>query len=277
MIWLNLLFTFLISPSVASNYRVVEKQVAGIKIPFVRNTAAETDEKGEEKSFHSKAGFSTVEKMAPLSKAFLATLNSDHFKSLTGEEFNQIYARLQSGPMLTGEFKGSILQKSSVFISVKNKMLKSLRLDGVLATAVTNLCGQNEDCLYETIWKGKRFLPKNSLGQIEAQTLIRLPVGSVSLFPMNTYCGISQIDTRKESQIADGTFSDDFASFIPLRDEIISRKQLSITEEYRMVKPGLYIGKVYSNKIFLFNIALERTSTQITESANACFDGSKTR
>jgi len=119
-------------------------------------------------------------------------------------------------------------------------------------------------------------MPKNSFGQIEALTLIQLPLGAVTMFPMNTYCGISQVDTRRESQITDGNFSDDFSDYVPLRDEIISRKNLSLTEEYRMLRPGFYIGKVYSNKIFLFNVTLDRTSTQ-TESASACFDGSKTR
>lgn len=279
MILRYLILILFATPVVAADFQVTEKQLGPAKISFVKNVSAEKDEKGEEKYFNSKASFSTIEKLAPLNKAALATVTAEHLKNLTAEEFNQLYARLQSGPMLSGDFKGAILQKSPLFISVKKKLLKSLHLQGPLAAAVTTLCGQNEDCLFETIWKGKRFLPKNNLGQIEGLTLIQLPLGSITLFPMNTYCGISQVDTRRESQITDGNFSDDFADYIPLRDEIISRKNLSITEEYRMLRPGLYIGKVYSNKIFLFNVALEKTTSTLTstESASACFDGSKTR
>lgn len=261
----------------AANFQVVEKQAGPAKLTFVRNIQAEKDQKGEEKFYHAKADFALVERMAPLNKATLASVTTDALKSLSAEEFNQLYARLQSGPALQGDYKGAILQKSPVFISVKKKILKNLKLEGALATAIATLCQKNEDCLYELIWKGKRFLPKNSLGQIEAQTLLQLPLGSLAIFPMNTYCGISQIDTRRESHVTDGNFADDFTTYVTLRDELITRKQMSITEEYRMVRPGLYIGKVYSNKIFLFNVSLESNSTPTKESASACFDGSKTR
>jgi hypothetical protein len=271
---LTLLFHFSLQ---AANFQVVEKQIGSSKLTFVRNVQAEKDQKGEEKFYNTKADFALIERLAPLNKLTLASITAESLKSLTAEEFNQLYARLQSGPPLQGDYKGTVLQKSNVFMSVKKKILKNLKLEGALATAVAALCQKNEDCLYELIWKGKRFLPKNDLGQIEAQTLLQLPVGSLALFPMNTYCGISQIDARKESHVTDGNFADDFSHYVAMRDEFITRKQMSITEEYRMVHPGLYIGKVYSNKIFLFNVSLESNSPQTKESANACFDGSKTR
>lgn len=277
MIWIFTIILVSVNTVLAADFTVVEKIVGPTKIGFVRNSNAEKDEKGEEKSYAAKANFSVIEKLAPLNKASLVAIRAEHLKSVSLEDFNQIYARLQAGPVLKGDFKGAVLQKSPLFSSVKKKLLKSLQIAGPLSAAVSTVCGQNEDCLVELIWKGKRFLPKNNFGQIEAQTLIRLPLTTATLFPMNTYCGISQVDTRKESQIVDGNFADDFASYVPLRDELVTRKQLRITEEYRLLRPGLYLGKVYSNKIFLFNVSIESTSNPSTESKNACFDGTKTR
>jgi len=271
------LFLFFSDSLLAADFQVFQKQIGSVKLTFVRNAQAEKDQKGEEKFFQEKAVFALVERLATLHKFTLAAVTAESLKSLSAEEFNQLYARLQPGPVLQGDFKGAVLQKSPVFVSIKKKILKNLKLEGVLATGIATLCQKNEDCLYEMIWKGKRFLPKNSFGQIEAQTLLQLPVGSLAIFPMNAYCGISQIDARKESHVIDGNFADDFSNYVAIRDELITRKQMSITEEYRMIHPGLYIGKVYSNKIFLFNVSLESNLTPTKESANACFDGSKTR
>ena len=150
---------------------------------------------------------------------------------------------------------------------------------------------ETEDCFLEFIWKGKRFSPPNELNQLMVKTIFN-PItavskfsvdffkskflekvfdfgenivnGVVTLFPMNTYCGISQVDSRRESIITDANFGDDFGlpSYVSLRDEVVTRKGLGITEEYRMLRSGLYIGKVYSNKIFLFNVVLEKSGTQ---------------
>jgi len=112
MIWLNLILALFSSNLLAADFSVVEKQLGSAKISFVKNVNAEKDEKGEEKYFNAKASFSTIEKMAPLNKTSLESVTAEHLKTLTAEEFNQLYSRLQSGPMLAGDFKGTILQKS---------------------------------------------------------------------------------------------------------------------------------------------------------------------
>jgi hypothetical protein len=278
---MKLLSAFLILASVtavAAEYKVVEKQIGAAKLPFVRNVSAELDLKGEEKNYAAKADFSTIEKLAPLNKANLSKIQPGELRSLTNEEFNQLYARAQSGPMLKGDYNATVLQKSPLFQLIKKKVLKNFHLPNPMAVTLLSGCsGSPEDCLIELLWKGKRFLPKNNFDQVESQTVLNLPLGVMTLFPMNTYCGISQIDTRRESLIVDGTFADDFSSYVPLRDEIVTRKNLSITEEYRMIRPGLYIGKVYSNRVFMFNVALEQKTPLTQESINACFDGTKTR
>lgn len=208
------------------------------------------------------------------------TAKTAELSALSMQEFNQLYFTLGSGPMPNGEYKGTILQKPPFFNAIKNRIVQQFNGSSILMELAKPACrSEAEDCIFEFIWRGKIFYPANSLGQVEVRSQLNLPIiGSLSIFPMNTYCGISQIDTRRESIITDGGFSDDFASYVPLRDSIINRKNLNITEEFRLLHPGVYIGKVYSNKVLLFNLLLEKVGgTNLKDTANACFDGTKTR
>ena len=298
------------SESFATNFKVVEKQVGDVKLPFVRNADVILNEHGEENSYSSKADFSEVERLAPLDARLLNAIQPANLRQLTMEEFNQLYARLGSGPMPYGDYSGFVLQKPPTYGAIKKRILKQIQGASAFMAVAKQVCQREaEDCLFEFIWKGKRFYPKNALDQVEARTAVNflsagfkftdlipgflkpkavedaldfaegvIDKNSLTLFPMNTYCGISQLDTRRESIIIDAAFSDDFASYIPLRDEVITRKNLNITEEFRMLRPGLYIGKVYSNKLLLFNLVLEKSGAlTVKDSANACFDGTKTR
>ncbi len=270
----------------AASFKVITKQVGSVVIPFVHNADA------DESSYQLKASFSEIERLAPIRPELLLSVKPADLRNLSLEEFNQVYARISAGPMPDGDYDGFILQKAAVFSALKKRLLRVTFVYPKFAELVKMICQRDaEDCFMEFIWKGKRFSAPNEFGQLLVKTIFN-PItasskfsvdffkskflekvfdfgenivnGVVTLFPMNTYCGISQIDTRRESIIADANFGDDFGlpSYVGLRDEVVTRKGLGITEEYRMLRPGLYMGKVYSNKIFLFNVVLERTGTQ---------------
>ncbi len=284
-----MIFSLLPLQVFATAFKVVEKPVGALKIPFLVNSEVRLNAQQEE-TFHSqKADYAELERRAPLQPGALMRLQADDLKNLTMEQFNQIYARLGSGPMPLGDYAAHVMQKPPVYGALKTKIIRQIRGASQFAALAKMICGREpEDCLFEFIWKGKRFHPKNDMDQIEADSIFN-PAGSLSgfvpaflrpdltYFPMNTYCGISQVDSRKESIIVDAAFADDFPEkYVPLRDEIITRKNLNITEEFRMVRPGLYIGKVYTNKVFIFNVALEKTGPQNTsETANACREEKK--
>lgn len=298
------------SQAMAFNYNIVEKQVGSAKIGFLKNADVKLNENNEEGFYSLKADYAEIERLAPLRKENLAALNANDFRNLTMEEFNQIYARLGSGPMPYGDYSGFIMQKPHAYEALKKRILRQVKAVSKVADIAKTVCQRDaEDCIFEFIWKGKRFYKKNDMDQVEARTTVNVvsagfkfsdlipgflksssvdraldfaeglvDKASVTMFPMNTYCGISQVDVRRESIITDGTYGDDFSGFIGARDDIITRKNLNITEEYRMVRPGLYIGKAYTNKIFLFNLVLQKTgNVKQTDTANACFDGTKTR
>ena len=280
----------------ANEFTIVNKKVGSATLPFVQNV------QGVEDRYNKKADFAYIEKVAPLTQEQLASLNANDLRNISMEDFNQIYARLDSGPMPFGDYSAFVLQKPTVYNAIRERVLAKT---GAFAKAISFLgsaCGKSvEDCLFEFIWKGKRFYKKNDMDQTMSKSTVNfvssvlkqmartestvdfaegvIDKASLTFFPMNTYCGLSQVDTRRESIIVDGTHAQMFTeSYFALIDEVVTQKGLAITEEYRMVRPGLYMGKVYTNKLFLFNVAIEKTGTSIPkETANACADGSKTR
>ncbi len=284
----------------AAEFKILSVPVGAVLIPFVQNAD------GEENLFNKKASYALIEKMAPLKTEQLISIQPQDLRQLSMEQFNQLYARIASGPMPLGDYNGYILQKPPIYKALKKRVLRQVLGLDQLAQLGRQACGQQpEDCLLEFIWKGKRFWPKNDFGQIMAKTLFNpassgfkfsiipdffkskivdealdfteglVDRASITLFPMNTFCGISQVDTRRESIITDAGFGDDFGlpSYIDLRDQVVTRKGLNISEEYRMLRPGLYIGKVYTNKLFLFNIVLEKSGNLTAlDKANVCSD-----
>ncbi|MBC7467115.1 MAG: hypothetical protein H7256_14090 [Bdellovibrio sp.] len=301
-----ILASLLSSPTFAAyEFKVVSRPVGTTALTFMKNANV------DEKYYNQLIDYAQLEKMAPLSTAALANVQPDDLRSLTIEEFNQLYARLSAGPMPLGDYSGYILQKPPVFNAIKKRILKQASLFPGFTSAMqvfTSTLGRSpEDALFEFVWKGKRFFPKDNLDQIETRTSFNLVSAGASKFtpdwisnkipaglgksfiwaadktsflglPMHVYCGISQVDTRRESIITDGSYGDDFSSYLKYTDEIVTRKGLNITEEYRMVRPGLYIGKAYSNKLFLFNVALEISGdTPSNQTVGSCFDGKTTR
>lgn len=284
----------------AFRFKVVSKKVGTFEIPFVLNADV------PENTYSQKASFAEIERLAPLNRGAYALIEPKDLRSLSMEEFNQIYARLSSGPMPLGDYAAYVMQKPPLYQVIKKRLLKQAMGFGQFASLGRQVCGQEvDDCLFEFIWKGKRFSAKDDMDQIKSQSLFNLvssgfkislipdflkskkvdeaidftegliDKASLTFFPMHTYCGVSQVDTRRESIIVDGAFGDDFGlpSYIAARDEIVTRKRLNISEEYRMLRPGLYIGKVYANKIFLFNVVLEKTGVlKQNETKDACLD-----
>lgn len=103
------------------------------------------------------------------------------------------------------------------------------------------------------------------------------------LFPAKVYCGQSLYDHRRESIIIDYAWGSDLPHLDKL-DDLAGRNGFDVRDEIRMIRPGLYLGRAYMNKIFLLNFVLENKDpkvAEVTESqeqkAEKCFDGTTTR
>lgn len=172
------------------------------------------------------------------------------------------------------------------------------------------------ECLGEVLWSGKRFYKPNAMGEVllrnaispqlknpivlasaglsslskPLKAAIDEPFGNDSrgfpdstarqthlmLFPAHVYCGLSLFDMRKESIIIDYANGDDFSPYIPEVDGLVGRQGSWIRDEIRMIRPGLYLGRAYVERIFLLNFVLEQApgAIPVTRTAsNQCWNG----
>jgi hypothetical protein len=136
-----------------------------------------------------------------------------------------------------------------------------------------------------TIWKGKYFYrdrrmlrnfiedfkvvehiitidDKNAVEKISIPRQGRLlpiflPTTSVNLlFPAKLFCGQSLIDGRREAILLDYAFNDELPGYQKNPDGLVGRNGLHVLDEMRMIRPGLYLGRGYINRIFVLNFTL---------------------
>ena len=95
--------------------------------------------------------------------------------------------------------------------------------------------------------------------QVPADTLLgrRFRTNTVwLLFPAKLYCGQSLLDGRRESVIVDYNYNDEIDGYRKSPDSLAGRGGLRIRDEIRMIRPGFYLGRAYTNRAFLLNFTL---------------------
>jgi hypothetical protein len=309
--WILLFTAFYTSSSFAA-LAPYEKTVSKGKVTFFKEVT-DTPEQFSNRSYQYKPDQTWVESSAPLTKSMRMALSPEDFKTMTQEELDQIYIRLNSGPIAPGSYKGSVMMKGFVANNVKNFLLK--KFHGVQIVGGT-VCLKKDifECFTEFAWEGKRIYPadpatgeiqmRNAVSKVTAHALkaalnpmianldpTNWLIRTVSpfygemkymLFPAHVYCAQSLFDHRRESIVADYAWGSDFSPFIKGIDNIFGREHFGMREEIRMVRPGLYLGRVYAQKIFLFNFVLhnpdaDKSAAEATWPADSCFSGKVTR
>lgn len=196
---------------------------------------------------------------------------------------DQIYGRLTAGPIPDGIYRGG-------FFAPRGDDM-SARLEEVLGGIRGRLAG-GALALFElvghSVWKGKvfdrerrlsrslvqNFLPLRPLvddpDTVETLTIPRegirrrfWPKDTVwLLFPAKVYCGQSLLDGRRESVVIDYAYGDELPGYRESPDSLAGRGGLKLREEVRMVRPGLYLGRAYANRMFLLNFVLENSEQE---------------
>lgn len=238
--------------------------------------------------YRMKPDAAWLERNYPLSADSAQNITSADLEKMTQEELDQIYIRSKMGVIVPGTYAGKI--------AVQDGVLKD-KIGGVFSNTkvmkiMDRLCSGRDviECLGEVAWKGKRIYPKNEDGVFLLRNAISKELsrglsfalspfvsaisnvwtlGKVAedfngeskhmLFPAKVYYGMSLLDGRKESIIIDYAWGSDFSPFIKGIDDLAGRGFMDIRDEIRMVKPGLYLGRAYTNKIFLLNFILTYT------------------
>jgi hypothetical protein len=216
-----------------------------------------------------------VEQEVPLSRVDLQKITVENLAVLSQEQLDQIYGRLTAGPIPDGAYLGDL------FFARGDSMRK--RLEEIFGGVEGRIVGASLDAM-ETIgahlWKGKVFFRDQRVLRNMIQDLPPLrglidnpdtiPTTTIPrqgllsrftdrvwlLFPAKLYCGQSLLDSRRESGIIDYLFADEIEGYRASPDSLAGRGGLKIRDEIRMVRPGLYLGRAYANRMFLLNFVL---------------------
>lgn len=228
-----------------------------------------------------------------LTHAHRMKLTPENIKSLSQEEVDQIYGRLTAGPIPDGIYRGDLFfARSAPEMGARGRVFRP-RGEETLQTRLGEILGglpgrildedlKRLELAGRLLWKGKVFY-RDRLelrNQIENLSLLRflidepdklrterVPRGGLLgrvlpnttvwlLFPAKVYCGQSLLDGRRESVIVDYAYTDEVEGYQQHPDALAGRNGLAIRDEIRMVRPGFYLGRAYSNRMFLLNFTV---------------------
>jgi hypothetical protein len=218
--------------------------------------------------YATKADFADVEHRFPLTPPQLETITPKYLATLDQEQVDQIYARLTAGPVPDGAFDGDLF-----FPKGESGERRIAEIVGGFKGLAVNLKGRKLEAVGRTLWKGKVFyrdegVLRNRIEDLaiikpfidgDASTLQKISVNGKDawlLFPAKLYCGQSLLDGRRESIIIDYAFSDEVPGYREKPDFLAGRRGLQVRDEIRMVRPGFYLGRAYTNRAFLLNFTL---------------------
>lgn len=247
--------------------------------------------------------FAELEYQSPLSAQDLEKITPENIQKLSQEQIDQIYARLTAGPIPNGSYRGDLFFPNGE----EDGEARLAEIIGGLPGRLVDMKINFTELLGKAMWKGKVFYRDQrvlrnqienlkSLGPllgdadkdgISTMEVTRrgwwgkfLPKSTVwLLFPAKLYCGQSLLDGRRESVIIDYAYTDDIEGYREKPDSLASRNALGIRDEIRMVRPGFYLGRAYSNRKFLLNFTLisdelDQGTGQIVED---CWSGEQLR
>ncbi len=211
--------------------------------------------------------FDSLDAQHPLSAADLARLNPENIETFNQDQIDQIYARLDAGPIPDGPYRGSFFfSEGSDFRNLAD-VLGSLRGGGI-DFGLDLLTGVGE-----MLWQGKVFYrePLELRNIIDKELIVGALFGVSKdemviaevfddevalLFPAKLYTGHSQFDPRKSSVIIDYAETAQIDGYIEKIDRLVGKQGLQIRDEIRMLRPGFYLGRAYFGSLFGLNFTL---------------------
>jgi hypothetical protein len=209
----------------------------------------------------------------------LMMLTPANLKSFNQDQLDQIYGRLAAGPIPDGPYMGSLIFPRGGEQTLEPRLKQVL---GGIGGGIAAEKIKAVEKIGEALWKGKSFdretrVLRNFIEDLTVfgryidnpdalETAIvprggwlgmLIPTTTVYLmFPAKLFCGQSLIDGRRESVIIDYAYGSDLPGFQLHPDDLAGRNGLRVRDEIRMIRPGLYLGRAYLNRIFLLNFFL---------------------
>lgn len=250
--WLIVLIVILVVAFVIWKKR--DNPVAEISIPFGPTGDGALD-------------LDSLEAQFPLSDADLQRLNQENIEAFNQHQIDQIYARIDAGPIPDGPYRGSFFfSEGSQFRDIADVIggLRGMGIDMKLDLVTS---------LGEMFWQGKVFYrDRLELRNIIDKELVISTLFGVSrdemrieevfgdqvalLFPAKLYEGDSQFDPRRPSVIIDYAETAQIEGYIEKIDRLGGKQGLKIRDEIRMLRPGFYLGRAYFGTLFGLNFTL---------------------
>ncbi len=194
-------------------------------------------------------------------------LTPETMKSLTQEQVDQIYQRLNAGPIPDGPFRGDLF-----FPRDRDGRARVRDLADPGPNLVGPVAAMPAEDLGRMFWRGKVFFRSQSIvrNRIEdlvilkpiftdAETIPKLTFDGQTtwlLFPARLSCGDSRFDPTRHSIVIDYSETNQIDGYREIPDRLGGKEGLNIRDEVRVVRPGFLLGRAYFGPRFGLNFTL---------------------
>ncbi|MBS1985301.1 MAG: hypothetical protein JST16_14125 [Bdellovibrionales bacterium] len=242
------------------------------------------------KGYAKKVDFAKLEADYPLSPSTLAALKPADLASWDQESLDQLYARLNPGPIPDGVYEGTVILSDGGGLKSMTELATTLNIP---------MAYDEVKKFAETLWKGKHFyksqgILRNMITNTKALEALVSPLQPVNwnavpqaplggqnareIFPAKLYCGQSLLDSRRESVIIDYAYTEELPGYQKGIDYLAGRASLAVRDEIRRVRPGLYLGRAYMGRAFVLNFTLYNAQAAAAGGGNEeCWTGTQLR
>ena len=202
-----------------------------------------------------------------LTDAERLALTPETIKDLDQAQVDQIYQRLDSGPIPDGPFRGDLFFPRGAKDDVTLGEMAGVPLDSVAELAVMRV-----EHLGKALWRGKVFFRSQGVlrNRIEDITILKpfikdfesIPKltfdGATTwlLFPAKLSCGESRLDPAHKSIVIDYSVGSTIEGYREIPDRLAGKDRLDILDEVRLIRPGFYLGRAHFRGAFGLNFTL---------------------
>jgi hypothetical protein len=202
-----------------------------------------------------------------LTDAERQSLTPGNIRALTQEQVDQIYLRLSSGAIPDGPFRGDLF-----FPRGRESAARVGDLPEPAPRLLEQAAQLQAERLGRLFWRGKVFFRSQGIlrNRIEDLSVLRPFITNVDtipkldfdgqttwlLFPALLSCGDSRFDPTRPSVVIDYARGAEVEGYRDIPDRLAGPKGLSIRDEVRRVRAGLYLGRAYFGDRFALNFTL---------------------
>jgi hypothetical protein len=203
----------------------------------------------------------------PLTSAERAALTPEAMRLFSQDQIDQIYVRLNTGPMPDGPFRGDLF-----FPRDRDRHVVVHDMPGTLPGPLADIGTVPIEQLGKVLWRGKVFfrdqgILRNRIEELlilapfikHPETIPKLTFDGQTtwlLFPAKVSCGQSRFHPANHSVVIDYSKGSEVEGYRDVPDKLAGPEGLDIRDEVRRVRAGFYLGRAYFHNEFGLNFTL---------------------